>query len=316
MENNILIEATRKDQYIFDLSKDLLDILLQDRTTNEYIKWACSDYVELGEEYKPEEIIRPYQIVGHNTNIIKPRIIKTLEQKSTRTKENAEVFSPSWLCNQQNNLVDTSWFGHENVFNIEILHDWVTIINKIEFPNVKGKSWKDYIDCRRLEITCGEAPYLVSRYDAVSGEKIDLINRIGLLDRKLRVVNENVNNEEEWYKFVIRAYQSIYGFELQGDNLVVARLNLLYTFIDNFHFKWKKDPTIKQLKKIATIISWNIWQMDGIKFTVPYGKSRPKHIQNPLFDGYEEKILDLEKPYCLIKDWRSEKIQTYKSMVQ
>ena len=31
-----------------------------------------------------------------------------------------------------------------------------------------------------MEITCGEAPYLVSRYDAVTGEVINLKSRIGL----------------------------------------------------------------------------------------------------------------------------------------
>ncbi len=53
--------------------------------------------------------------------------------------------------------------------------------------------WEDYIDSKRLEITYGEAPYLVSRYDASTGEMIDIHKRIGILDRKLRVVNENVN---------------------------------------------------------------------------------------------------------------------------
>jgi hypothetical protein len=39
-----------------------------------------------------------------------------------------------------------------------------------------------------MEISCGEAPYLVSRYDTVSGNIISVDDRIGLLDRKLRVV--------------------------------------------------------------------------------------------------------------------------------
>lgn len=47
------------------------------------------------------------------------------------------------------------------------------------------------MDARRIEISCGEAPYLVSRYDTVTGEFIELLSRIVLLDRKLRVVTEN-----------------------------------------------------------------------------------------------------------------------------
>lgn len=55
---------------------------------------------------------------------------------------------------------------------------------KIKFPDKKDRTWQKYVDERRLEITCGEAPYLVSRYDAVSGEPLELKDRIGMLDRK------------------------------------------------------------------------------------------------------------------------------------
>ena len=47
---------------------------------------------------------------------------------------------------------------------------------------------------KRLEITCGEAPYIASRYDTVSGEPIEIKRRIGILDRKLRVVTENAED--------------------------------------------------------------------------------------------------------------------------
>lgn len=81
------------------------------------------------------------------------------------------------------------------------------------------------MDARRIEVSCGEAPYLVSRYDTVTGDPIELFSRIGLLDRKLRVVTENASNESEWLKWAYRAYESVYGFEFQGDNLLLAREN-------------------------------------------------------------------------------------------
>lgn len=61
-----------------------------------------------------------------------------------------------------------------------------------------NKNWEDYIKSIRLEISCGEAPYLISRYDTVTGKTIDIKNRIGLLDRKFRVLNENVDDCDEW----------------------------------------------------------------------------------------------------------------------
>lgn len=120
----------------------------------------------------------------------------------------------------------------ENVFNVENEdHTWTATKEQIEFP--AHKTWKEYVDSRRLEITCGEAPYLVSRYDVSTSELIDSIEqRIGQLDRKLRVVNENASDYNEWVKWAIRAFEASYGYEYQGDNLLIARVNLLLTFID------------------------------------------------------------------------------------
>ena len=73
----------------------------------------------------------------------------------------------------------------------------------IVFPTATGKTWQDYINDVRLEITCARAPYLVCRYDTVSGYMIELSQHIGLLDRKLRVVSENTQTEKEWLKWAI-----------------------------------------------------------------------------------------------------------------
>ena len=49
-------------------------------------------------------------------------------------------------------------------------------------------------------------------------DEIPINCRIGILDRKLRVVNENTDTEEDWMNWCIRAFQSVYGYEFQGDN--------------------------------------------------------------------------------------------------
>jgi hypothetical protein len=43
------------------------------------------------------------------------------------------------------------------------LKSWETNKEKIVYP--KGKTWQDYVRDTRLEISCGEAPYITSRYD-------------------------------------------------------------------------------------------------------------------------------------------------------
>lgn len=292
-------------------SKDILQILLVDRTTNRNIIWGTDDYEILGKEYNSHYPILFELITGKNSGVIQPRILKTKESQGNRTKGKAEVFTPSWVCNAQNNLVDNAWFESENVFNEEIEKAWETTTGKINFPDKKDRTWKKYVDEKRLEITCGEAPYLVSRYDTVSGEPIDLKNRIGMIDRKMRVVAENTESEEEWLKWAERAFQSIYGFEFQGDSLLIARENLLASYCDYMEDRLHRQPTEKELLNIAKIISWNMWQMDGLTYTIPYEQEVEPVQQLTIFDMEEGK----KKSLCVIKDWRAKRIYTFKDLL-
>lgn len=302
------------EQELTNHSKYLLDILLFDRTTRKNICWATDYYTSYGVEYMPQEPITKELIIGHNSHLLKPRVLRSLDEKNFRTKDKAEVFTPSWVCNEQNNLVDEAWFERKDVFNITDNKNqtWKATEVKIAFP--KGKTWKKYVDAKRLEISCGEAPYLVSRYDTVTGNEIPINERIGLLDRKLRVINENTDVEDEWYKWAIRAYQSIYGYEYQGDNLLLARENLLYTFIENMEHRFSKKPSDEQLIEIAKIISWNIWQMDGITMTAPFSERQKNNTQISLF-GSDESASEKEAIPCKIYDWRANNSLEFRNLL-
>lgn len=311
MDNKVDI----KENYKYSIDNKLLEILLKDHSSNKNIIWATDNYKYRGEGYYEYDYMTLKSITNRNNQIIKPRIKKTQKEQSKRIKDKAEVFTPSWICNTQNNLVDNSWFGRENVFNIEKDKTWVTNRDKIVFP--KGKVWRDYVKSNRLEISCGEAPYLCSRYDTVTGEWIEVDNRIGILDRKLRVINENTKDENEWYKWTKQAYKSTYGFEWQGDNLLIARENLLFTFIDYYIERFGNYPNNKRLEEIAKIITWNIWQMDGLKFVIPNSCKPIPKLQISFFDNDNEleecigcKKNDNTKHtgiYCKIMDWKTKK---------
>ena len=305
------------EQRIKDLSPSLLKILLSDKTTKKFIRWGTDNYKSYGPEYYADQEIKPDLITRNMTVVIQPRVFKSEEEKSKRTRDKAEVFTPSWVCNEQNNLVDTAWFGRENVFNVMEDKSWRTVMAPVQFP--RDKIWKNYVDARRLEISCGEAPYLVSRYDTVTGQMIPVKDRIGLLDRKLRIVNENAADDEEWCEWVIRAFQSCYGYDFSGDNVLLARENLLYTFIEYTQERMGKQPSLKELKSIANIISWNIWQMNGLTMTAPYSMAQPAYQQMSLFDFWdieEEKEQGMNEIPCRIFDWRSKKSIEFQSMIQ
>ena len=292
--------------------------LLRDHTTQKNIFWATHDYESLGAGFQYSDNILPENITGANGTIIKPRVLKSKEDQTGRIKDMAEVFTPSWICNAQNNLVDEAWFGRPDVFNVEdpANHSWQTTPSPVTFP--EGKTWRDYVRATRMEITCGEAPYLVSRYDATTGKFIPLTERIGLLDRKLRVVSENVHTSGEWLKWAQTAYQNIYGYEWQGDSLLLAREALLISFIEYFENKFGRKPLKKSINFIAYIISWNLWQMDGLKGVVPDSCHTRIVKSEGLFDGQKETFIECpgckaNKIHlhngikCLIRDWKKPK---------
>lgn len=287
----------------------VLDLLLKDKTTSKNIIWATDSYEELGEGFADKDPISRNLLLQHS-DCIMPRIQKSLEAKQNRTRKKAEVFTPAWLCNAMNNHCDEVWFGRKDVFNVEHDdHTWTPVEGPISFPEamlkLKTPAWQKYVDTRRLEITCGEAPYLVSRYDMANGERIlPLKRRIGQLDRKLRIVNENAQ-PDEWMDWVQRAFEACYGYEYQGDNLLIARINLLMTFVEYYRDRWGEDPSTNNIKIIANRIVWNLWQMDGLKDTVPLGKPCDEYKQMDLFgNGDEANKEERVAVPCKIHDWR------------
>lgn len=280
-----------EEDVLADFGVEVLNELLcehafeaHDKASNVHICWATDNYENAGFRYNDK--IQIESITGANKNLVRPRAAKSKDEQEKRTRDKGEVFTPSWVCNAQNNLIDDAWFGQSGLFNVqnEESHLWIPNTNKIPFPTYDRKTWQDYVCDIRMEMSCGEAPYLVSRYDATTGCTIPINSRIGLFDRKLRVVGENVQNTDEWYLWAFAALKSTYGYEWQGDSLFLARVAVLYTFIDFYKdfVRQKKLNYIKPSQLLlllaAKIISWNIFQMDGIRMVLPVpgegGKSK------------------------------------------
>ena len=274
-----------------ELSPEVLKELLCDHTTERNIFWATHDYEVLGSGYDYHSEILPELITGERRMVVRPRVLKSKAKQADRSKDMAEVFTPSWICNAQNNLVDEA------------------------LP--KNQSWQDYVRLTCLEITCGEAPYLVSRYDATTGDTIPLEQRVGLLDRKLRQVSKNTETKEEWLEWTRIAYQNTYGYEWQGDNLLLARKALLDTFTDYYNAKFNEQPELADVLRIANVISWNLWQMDGLRGVVPDSCHSQTLVSGDLFTGETKAVIecagckedDMKKhngTYCLIRDWEKD----------
>lgn len=172
-----------------------------------------------------------------NPDEVVPRYSKNVDVQTARTKEKAEVFTPIEIVKKMNDSVDKDFNGSD----------------------------EDYIKRRVLEVTCGEGPFLTTRYNASSGRHIKICERVGLLDRKLQRIT--TDDEKEWYRLAELALKSTYGYEWQEDSLFLARENVFLAVVESFILKFGKEPT--EVKKWAEIVSYNIFRMDGVTMCLP-----------------------------------------------
>lgn len=280
----------------------LLEPLLADRTTEQNILWATDAYEdEYGHRFARDETITADKITGDYAGLICTRARKAFEQQSQRTRQRAEVFTPLWIVEKMNDYLDEEWFQRKDGIHKQDEDGRIAFNTR--------KTWQQYVENRRLEITCGEAPFLVTRYDAVSGEILPIEKRIGLLDRKLRAVSENTKSVEDWFAWALRALRATYGYEFQGDSLLIARLNVIMSVWEAMETRWGQTPTASQLRKAVEIVTWNLWQMDGLTNRTPYAIED----QMSIFD-----LLPDAKPpvpsFCRIKNWRKQRANQFRSL--
>ena len=296
--NNSLINMSEPIDILEDrLLRDepgLLEVLLVDHTTQKNIFWATDSYVDEGEGYGWYDSIMVSIITGEHGSIIMPRAMKTRDEQQRRSRQMAEVFTPAWLVKKMNDTIDDEWNHTQNGRKDEM------------------EAWQRYVLTTVLEITCGEAPFLTSRYDTVTAEAIPIDQRIGLLDRKLKRVNEEAS-DEEWTRWALLALGHVYGYEWQGDNLLLAREALLATFVEYHEQRFGCRPTKDIIRKAAEIIAWNVWQMDGLKAVVPASCHDEKRVEAGLFETIEtttpcqgcakDDVLQHNGQQCKLRRW-------------
>ena len=109
-ESGVIIPDFTRDILESDIPRDVLAILLADRTTGKNIMWMTDGYVKLEsvfdvkmgaqDEIDADVISRP------GNKIIRPRVDKSKEEQRERVQKKAEVFTPSWICNNMINGFD------------------------------------------------------------------------------------------------------------------------------------------------------------------------------------------------------------------
>lgn len=272
----------------------LLEVLLVDHSTQKNIFWATDSYVAEGDGYGWHDSITVSAITGKHGSIIMPRALKTRDEQLRRSRQMAEVFTPAWLVKKMNDAIDDEWNRAQDGLEDEM------------------EPWQRYVLTMELEISCGEAPFLTSRYDTVTAEPIPIDERVGLLDRKLQRVN-TFATDAEWTRWALLALAHVYGYEWQGDNLLLAREALLATFVDYHEQRFSCRLAQDIIRKAAEIIAWNVWQMDGLKAVVPASCHDEKTVEAGLFETIEtitpcagcqkDDVLQHNGQQCRLRRW-------------
>lgn len=206
-----------------------------------------------------------------------PRCQRLKEDNDKRSKDKAEIFTPIRIVKQMNDMVMEEYHKENHSFN-------------------------EYVDSTQLEITCGEGVFLATRYDSETGFIIPIENRVGLLDRKLQRLCIEVNDKALFLKYLPRIAKSIYGYEYQGDSLLMSRFNILFSFIDYYKFKYNDSFPQNILLELSEIIVWNVFQMDGLTMCIP---------QKDVVKTKEKEYKAINGIPVKINNWKENKIEFF-----
>ena len=115
------------------------------------------------------------------------------------------------------------------------------------------------------------------------------------------MVGENTDTELAWITWAAQAVEATYGYEFQGDSLLIARLNVLMTVRDFMEDRFGQTLTEKQFGRLIQTVVWNLWQMDGLTDRIPFAAEEEPDMGGLLFGMMQEQ----ENTDCRIYDWRT-----------
>lgn len=121
------------------------------------------------------------------------------------------------------------------------------------------KQETDRIDSRFLEPACGHGNFLIE-----------------VLSRKLKVVQDRYKKSQtEFESYSIIAIASIYGVDIQEDNVIACRKRLYDKFKETYETIFKKSIKNECLRAIEFILSKNIVWGDALTFQTTTNPSVP-----------------------------------------
>ncbi len=115
------------------------------------------------------------------------------------------------------------------------------------------------IDSRFLEPACGHGNFLAA-----------------ILERKLDVVEDKYETSQiEFERYAVLAVSSIYGIDLQPDNIKEAKERLLGIFTERYSRLFKSNANPECIESVRFILNKNIVVGDALEMTIAKDSDEP-----------------------------------------
>lgn len=226
-------------------NKHVINELMADQTTGENITWGVQpSYIQrvaAHEFIKYQDLKRIAR--GHNRNVHYP--LPSNYRYFINAGIPEELLNPNYVSDGSRK----------------------TITHEVSFLR---KKW--------MEADCAEGFTLATVYAPASGRILPVNERTGFIDIKLNLISRLCDSPDAWIILARYAVGSCYGFEVNGDNLFLTRINVLSSILDFFKNKFDSPLNFQEVEEFANIISWNIFQLDGYTHSIPHFILKDKSI--------------------------------------
>lgn len=214
-----------------------------------HVRLMATGYVTDGEPLDETAEITPEWLMRHGVEQLRRRCDKSKTEQRARTKRRAEVFTPTSVVAYMVEQAESAKLG-------------VTVEELDTVP------WRDRIQLRSADMCCGEGAFMTTLYDPITGEDIPEPERVGVLDRKLRLVVENAPMSMAT-RYLLTALRTSYACELVGDNVILARMNVLLAWREAYCRVMGTSPSVAEMTEACEVICGTVMQVDVLTGMIP-----------------------------------------------
>ncbi len=219
MSKPVIVPDFTRDVLESDIPRDVLEILLADRTTGRNILWMTDGYGHLESVFDAKMGVQDeidIDVVSRPGNkIIRPRVDKSKAEQKERIQKKAEVFTPSWICNNMiNELNDDNQNAMVGGPGTICTETYLVVGAELSLNRESGKNLANYLKTRfaRFLVSLAKSSQhgtsktfrFVPLQDFTASSDIDWSKPIPDIDRQLYAKYGLTESEQKFIESMIK----------------------------------------------------------------------------------------------------------------